>query len=324
MARRVLVTDHVFADLETERSILEPLGAEVELADGTSEAELVEAAGDADAILVCFAKIPEAVVAAAAEGGCKIISRYGIGYDNIDIAAATERGILVTYVPDYCLDEVADHSMALLLALARGVHHAGLAVRAGDWTVPQGAVHRLRGRRLALIGVGGVGSRMAERARAFGIETVAFDPFIEDWSAIPAEPTDSFADAVAEADFISLHVPLTEENRHLIGAESIAGMNRAPIIVNTARGPLVDADAAAEALDCRQARRRRARRHRGGAAGAGSPAAEPPACDPHAPHGLLLGRGTGGAAASRGRGGRACVHGRAPDRPINPEVLSGS
>src|SRR5262245_38012253 len=109
MARRVLVTDHVFADLETERSVLEPLGAEVVLAEGTGEAELIEAAGGADAMLVCFAKVPESVVAAAAEAGCKVISRYGIGYDNIDIAAATERGVLVTYVPDYCLDEVADH-----------------------------------------------------------------------------------------------------------------------------------------------------------------------------------------------------------------------
>jgi D-3-phosphoglycerate dehydrogenase / 2-oxoglutarate reductase len=249
MAAKVIVTDHVFADLETERSILEPLGAEVVLARGTGEAELIDAASDAEALLVCFAKVPESVVAAAAEGGCRIISRYGIGYDNIDIAAATERGLLVTYVPDYCLDEVADHTLALLLALARGVHHAALAVRDGDWTVPQGAVHRLRGKRIAVIGVGGVGARVAERARAFGIESVGFDPYIEDWSQIAAEPADSFEAAVAEADFISLHVPLTEESRYLINRDSIALFNRAPIVVNTARGPLVDADAAVEALD---------------------------------------------------------------------------
>ncbi len=324
MARRVLVTDHVFADLETERSILEPLDAEVELAEGTSEAELVEAAAGADAMLVCFAKIPEPVVAAAADGGCRVISRYGIGYDNIDIAAATERGLLVTYVPDYCLDEVADHSMALLLALARGVHHAGLAVREGDWTVPQGAVHRLRGRRLALIGVGGVGSRMAERARAFGIETVAFDPYIKDWSAIPAEPTDSFADAVAEADFISLHVPLTEENRHLIGAESIAGMNRAPIIVNTARGPLVDADAAAEALDSGKL----------GGVALDVTEEEPPAPDHplrNHPRAILTPHMAFYSVEAQAELQRRAAEevaraftGEPPDRPINPEVLSGS
>ncbi len=324
MARRVLVTDHVFADLETERSILEPLGADVELADGTSEAELVEAAGSADAMLVCFAKIPAPVVAAAADGGCKVISRYGIGYDNIDIEAATQRGLLVTYVPDYCLDEVADHSMALLLALARGVHHAGLAVRDGHWTVPQGAVHRLAGRRLAVIGVGGVGRRVAERARAFGIETVGFDPFVEDWSRVPADRSDSFAEAVAEADFVSLHVPLTEETRHLIGAESIAGMNRAPIIVNTARGPLVDADAAAEALDSGKL----------GGVALDVTEDEPPAPDhplrdhPRAiltPHMAFYSVEAQAELQRRAAEEVArAFRGEPPDRPINAEVLSGS
>ena len=249
MAKKVLVTDHVFADLDTERSILEPLGAELVEASGTSEAELAEEADGCAAMLVCFAKIPESVVEAAAAGGCRIISRYGIGYDNIDVAAATERGLLVTYVPDYCLDEVADHSLALLLALARGVHHAGLAVRDGEWAVPQGDVHRLRGRTIAVIGVGGVGARVAERAGAFGMRTVGFDPYVEDWSHIPADPAPSFEDAVADADFVSLHVPLTSESHHLIDARSIALMKRAPIVVNTARGPLVDADAALAALE---------------------------------------------------------------------------
>lgn len=323
MARRVLVTDHVFADLETERSILEPLGAAVDLAQGTSESELIEAAATADAMLVCFAKIPETVVAAAADGGCKVISRYGIGYDNIDIAAATARGLLVTYVPDYCLDEVADHSMALLLALARGVHHAGLAVRDGDWTVPQGAVHRLGSQRLAVIGVGGVGRRVAERARAFGIETIGFDPYVEDWSQVPAARADSFADAAAEADFISLHVPLTEESRHLIGAESIAGMNRAPIIVNTARGPLVDADAAAEALDSGKL----------GGVALDVTEDEPPAPDhplrdhPRAiltPHMAFY--SVEAQAELQRRAAEEVARaftGEPPDRPINPEVLAG-
>lgn len=323
MARRVLVTDHVFADLETERSILEPLGAAVDLAQGTSESELIEAAATADAMLVCFAKIPETVVAAAADGGCKVISRYGIGYDNIDIAAATARGLLVTYVPDYCLDEVADHSMALLLALARGVHHAGLAVRDGDWTVPQGAVHRLGSQRLAVIGVGGVGRRVAERARAFGIETIGFDPYVEDWSQVPAARVDSFADAAAEADFISLHVPLTEESRHLIGAESIAGMNRAPIIVNTARGPLVDADAAAEALDSGKL----------GGVALDVTEDEPPAPDhplrdhPRAiltPHMAFY--SVEAQAELQRRAAEEVARaftGEPPDRPINPEVLAG-
>lgn len=248
MSSKVLITDHVFEDLDAEREILEPLGAELVLADTTGEEELAEAARGCAAMLVCFAKVGKPVIAAAAESGCRIISRYGIGYDNIDVGAATERGLLVTYVPDYCLDEVADHAMALLLSLARGVHHAALSVRDGDWTVPHGTVHRLRGRRLAVIGVGGIGRRVVDRARAFAMEVVGFDPYVEDWR-VPAERARSLEEAVADADAVSLHVPLTDENRDMIDAESIAWMRRSPILVNTARGPLVDLDAAVEALD---------------------------------------------------------------------------
>jgi D-3-phosphoglycerate dehydrogenase / 2-oxoglutarate reductase len=248
MARKVLVTDHVFENLDTEREVLRSSGAEPFLSPGTSEQELIQAARDCEAMLVCYAKVPESVIAAAAEGGCRIISRYGVGYDNIDVAAATAHDLLVTYVPDYCLDEVADHAIALMLALARGVFPAGLSVRKGGWTVPHGTVHRLQSRRLALIGLGGVGRRVAERARAFGIEVLGFDPYLEEWPS-DAERAASFAEAVAEADFVSLHVPLTDESRHLVDAESIAGMRRAPILVNTARGGLVDMDAAAAALD---------------------------------------------------------------------------
>jgi D-3-phosphoglycerate dehydrogenase / 2-oxoglutarate reductase len=244
---QVLVTDHVFADLERERSILEPLGCELVLAPGAAEQELVEAVRGSEAMLVCYAAITAPVIEAAAEAGCRVISRYGVGYDNIDVDAATANGILVTYVPDYCVEEVADHALALLLSLARGVHPAALAVREGEWTVPHGTVHRLRGARLALIGVGAIGRAVLERARAFGIEVVGFDPYVEDWD-LEAERADTVADAVAEADFISLHAPLTDETRHVIGPDSIALMQRAPIVVNTARGALVDMDAAAEAL----------------------------------------------------------------------------
>lgn len=245
---KALVTDHVFADLETERAILEPLDCELVLADATGERDLLEAVEDIDAMLVCYASVTAPVIAAAADAGCRIISRYGIGYDNIDVDAATERGVLVTYVPDYCLEEVADHAMALLLSLARSVHHAALTVRDGGWAVPHGTVHRLRGRRLAVIGLGGIGRLVLERAMAFGIELVGFDPYVERWD-FDAERADSFEEAVAEADFISLHVPLTDETRHLVDAESIAAMRRAPIVVNTARGALVDMHAAAEALE---------------------------------------------------------------------------
>src|SRR5215211_6809022 len=172
MSRRVLVTDHVFADLDAERAILEPHDCEIVLADDASEDALIEALAGAEAMLVCYAKVGARLIAAAADGGCRVISRYGIGYDNIDVGAATSRGILVTYVPDYCLDEVADHTLALLLGLARGVVDADRTIRAGDWAVPQGRVHRLHGRRLAVIGAGGIGRRVIDRALAFGFDVV--------------------------------------------------------------------------------------------------------------------------------------------------------
>jgi D-3-phosphoglycerate dehydrogenase len=321
MATKVLVTDHVFAHLETEAEILDPLGAELVEAPGTSEEELVEAARDCEAMLVCYAKVPESVVAAAAAGGCRIISRYGIGYDNIDIAAATARGLLVTYVPDYCLDEVADHTMALLLSLARGVHHAALAVGQGEWSVPHGTVHRLRGSRIAVIGVGGIGARVVDRARAFGIEPVGVDPYVEEWT-VPAERAASFTEAVADADFVSLHVPLTEENRHLIDAESIAGMRRAPVVVNTARGPLVDMDAAVEALDS----------DRLGGVALDVTETEPPPADhplrthPRAvltPHMAFYSVEAQAELQRRAAEEVArALRGDPPDRPVNPEVVA--
>lgn len=248
MSRRVLVTDHVFADLEIERSVLEPLGVEVTLAPDPGEEALAELARQAEGMLVCYATVTEPVIAAAAEGGCRVIARYGIGYDNVDVEAATRAGIVVTNVPDYCLDEVADHTMALLLCAARGVLPANQVVRSGGWSVPQGEVHRLAGRRLALIGVGGIGRRVAHRARAFELEVVGYDPYVEQWSVPGVERAETLEQALAEADFVSLHVPLTPETRHIIDDQAIGLMRRAPVVINTARGPLVDLDAGTAAL----------------------------------------------------------------------------
>jgi D-3-phosphoglycerate dehydrogenase len=189
---------------------------------------------------VCFAQVDASVIEAADE--CRIIARYGIGVDNVDVEAATRKGIQVTNVPDYCLDEVADHAMALLLAAARGVVDAAIGVRSGDWTVPQENIHRIAGRRLALIGAGRIGRKVADRARAFGYEVVVYDPYADDSVA-------SVGEAVSGADAVSIHAPLTDETRHIIGPESLAAMERRPIIVNTSRGGLVDLEAVTRALD---------------------------------------------------------------------------
>ena len=245
---RVVVTDHVFSDLEFERETIAGIGGELVLASASDEASLVAAASGADALLVCFAQVRERVIEAAAKNGCKIIARYGIGVDNIDVPAATRAGIRVTNVPDYCLDEVADHALCLLLLCARQLVPGIDSVRAGAWEMPHGHVHRVAGRRLALLGVGGIGRRVLERALPFGLEVVGYDPFLRD-TPPGLVRVDTAEQAVEQADFVSLHAPLTEETRHLVGEPLIAAMQRAPFVINTARGGLVDGRAAFDALE---------------------------------------------------------------------------
>jgi D-3-phosphoglycerate dehydrogenase len=242
----VLVTDQVFGRLDIERAALAEIGYSLREAPAADEETLAELAGEAAGMLVCYARIGPRVVEAA--GRCRVISRYGVGVDNVDVDAATRAGILVTYVPDYCLDEVADHTLALLLAASRNLLRGTLDVRSGGWAIPKAGIRRLQGRRLALIGVGRIGLRVAHRALAFGLEVVGYDPVASEWEAgLRRAPT--LEEAIAEADIVSLHAPLTPENRHLIGEETIAVMRRAPLVVNTSRGGLVDLDAAARALD---------------------------------------------------------------------------
>lgn len=246
---RILITDHVFPDLGIEHEVLEPLGAEIVLAPSTDEDTLVGLAEEVDGMLVCFAPLTGRVVDAAAAGGCRVIARYGIGYDNVPVDVATRHGIVVTNVPDYCLDEVADHAMAMLLASARGIVPATREVAADGWAIDHAHVHRIAGRRLALIGLGGIGRRVATRAQAFGLDVVGFDPFLDPFDVPGVTQAATLQEAIAHADFVSLHVPATAENHHLINAETIGAMEAAPLLINTSRGGLVDIDAVLDGLD---------------------------------------------------------------------------
>jgi D-3-phosphoglycerate dehydrogenase len=248
-AGRVLLTDNIFASLDEFHSELEPLGLKLEQARAADEATLVEMASNAVAMIVVYATITDRVIAAAASSGCRIISRCGIGYDNIDIESATRHAIQVTYVPDYCLDEVADHTIAMLLAFARGLVPSVLATRIGDWKAPRDAMHRLQRRTLALVGVGRIGRRVAARALALGLNVTAYDPYVQHWDLEGVNRADSLAAALESADFVSLHAPLTAENHHLVGARTLALMKRTPLLINTARGGLVDLEAVTVALD---------------------------------------------------------------------------
>ncbi len=248
MTRPVLITDHVFADLDRTLDAIRAAGGEPFLAESVDEASLVDAARDIEALLVCYATITGSVVDAASTGGCRVISRSGIGTDNIDIAAADQHGIPVTNVPDYCLDEVADHTVGLLLSLGRNIVAAAASTREGGWSMPDGTVRRLGEQVLAVIGAGGIGRRVIDRARGFGLEIVCFDPLVDDL-APEVRRAASLEEAVSHADFVSLHVPLTDETHHMVDEGLISAMTRAPILINTSRGPLIDNEAALAALE---------------------------------------------------------------------------
>ncbi len=244
----VLVTDHPWPSTAPEEQLLAAAGARMVFASSGEEDELVSLAADADAILTCFARVTEAVVRAAPR--LQVIGRYGIGTDNIAVAEATERGILVTNTPSYCVDEVAEHTLALMLGLARGVVAYDRAVRAGDWTMAPGQpVHRVAGRTVGIIGFGEIGQAVARRAGALGLQVIAHHPRLsdEELRAGGAEAV-SLAELAARADFVTLHLPLTDATRGLVDARFLSAMKPSAFLVNTARGAVVDQDALAEAL----------------------------------------------------------------------------
>jgi D-3-phosphoglycerate dehydrogenase len=248
----VAVADSVFPNLDTAREVLATIGARLQLAPQATPEAILRIAAPADALLVTYATITAEMIAQMPR--CRIISRFGIGVDNVDIAAATTAGIVVTKVPDYCIDEVSDHTLALLLAAARKIPLANAQVQAGRWemkaVVP---IHRLRGGVLGLVGFGRIPQLVAPKAKAFGLRVVAFDPYAstEVFTGAGVERVD-FAELLKQSDYVSIHTPLMPETRGLFGAEAFRQMKPTAYLINTARGPIVDEAALAHALDAGQ------------------------------------------------------------------------
>jgi D-3-phosphoglycerate dehydrogenase len=242
-----VITDYMGDDTLLERELLEDEGIEVVVSPSPDPRDWLQHAERADAILTRHAPIRADVIARLDR--CRVIARYGSGHDNVDVAAATAQGITVTNVPGYCTDEVADHALALLLASARHLPAYSAGVGSGAWTpTPLPAVRRLAGRRLALLGCGRIGAAVAQRAVAFGLRVSAYDPYS---ASLPSdiERADSIADLVAGAHVLSLHAPLTTETRGAIGTQELAALAHGAIVINVARGPLLDLDAALDALE---------------------------------------------------------------------------
>jgi len=242
---RVLLTDYAWPDLEIERSILAEYDAELVVAPAGDAATLAALASDVDAIMTNWVDVPAEVIDAAPN--CRIIARLGIGLDNIDVRRATQRSIPVTNVPDYCLTEVAEHTLALLLALARKLHVFQAAARAGRYDLSAGfPLRRIEGQTLGIVGLGRTGGRVAQKALALGLRVVATSRSRRDPPAgvVWAE----LNDLLAQSDYVSLHLPLTDDTQHLIGAAELARMRPTAFLINTARGGLVDHPALAAAL----------------------------------------------------------------------------
>src|SRR5215469_1869871 len=248
----VAVTDSVFPNLDPARKVLSQLGAELRLAAQSTPEAILEVARDADAVLTTYAKLPAPVIAQLTR--CRIIARFGIGVDNVDIPAATGRGIVVTRVPDYCLDEVSDHAMAMLLALVRKIPSSNARTHSGRWEMKAVTpIHRLRGTVLGLVAFGQIPQLVARKAQAFGIRVVAYDPYVSD-NVLRRAGVErvEFDELVRISDYISIHTPLIPATHHLFNADVFRRMKPGAYVINTARGPIVDEAALAHALDQKQ------------------------------------------------------------------------
>ncbi|MGP4073393.1 C-terminal binding protein [Piscibacillus sp. B03] len=246
---KVVVTDYNYHTFAPEKEVFDQMGIELTLEQCQTEEEVIEKCRDADAILNQYAPISRKVIESL--DNLKVVARYGIGFNTVDLEAATENGVAVANVTDYCLDEVSDHAMALLLSSVRKVTLMNNEVKKGNWdykvAIP---VYRMRGRKLGLIGFGNIPQRLTEKAQAFGIDVIAYDPFV------PKKVADSMNVELVEleelyeqSDYVSVHLPLNDKTKGIISHDAFKKMKKEAFIINTSRGPVIDEQALIEALE---------------------------------------------------------------------------
>ena len=248
----IAVTDSVFPSLDPAKAALARLNPTYRMAKSVNADDVVAVAKDADAVLVTYAKLTREVLTQFTR--CKAIGRFGLGVDNIDLAAAKEKGMAVNYVPDYCIREVSDHAMALLLGLIRKIPLSNKLVQSGRWEMPAVVpIRRIEGTVLGLVGFGHIPRLVAPKAQAFGIRVIACDPYAkpEVFKTAGVESVD-FDTLLQSSDYVSVHAPLLAATRGMMNAAAFAKMKKGAYIVNTARGPLIDEPALVAALDSGQ------------------------------------------------------------------------
>ena len=248
---KVVLTDYVWESLDVEKQILKGVAELVPLQTKVPE-EFLGAAADCDALLNTYTG-PITAEVMAKMPKCRIIALYGIGVDTIDVEAATAAGIIVTNNPTYCIEEVAEHTMALLLACARKIAFYDRLVRAGTWAVPPGKpLFRLEGSTLGLVGFGNIARQVAVRAAAFGMKVLYADPFVKEGQFREPGTKVELNDLLKQADFVSTHPPLTPQTRKMMNDDALSRMKPTAFLINCSRGPVVDTDALVRALDAKK------------------------------------------------------------------------
>lgn len=250
MAKKILFTDYTFDRLDVEQAIIQAAGHVADIRQCKTAEQLITAVGDADAIITQFAPIDAQVIAAMKR--VRVIVRYGIGVDNVDLDAARQHGIPVCNVPDYCIDEVADHTLAFILAVNRQVVTLCVHVRSDKWSLPMPAaeVRTLKDQTVGVVGFGRIGREVIRRLLAFGCAVRVFDPAVNraDIEKAGAAAAGSLEELLPGCDIVTLHCPSTAQTRHMIDDKALARMKPGAILINLARGTLVVTDALVQAL----------------------------------------------------------------------------
>jgi D-3-phosphoglycerate dehydrogenase len=239
-----------FTDFGYFHDRLSSLGAKVIRQEDLSEAELADAIRTADVLAVIAYPVDRTLIETLQS--CVLIQTLSVGFDSVDVGAASDRGIPVCNTPTYCTDDVATHAMTLLLGIARKFQLAIPRTRAAKWGYEFARpIHTVGGRRLGIVGLGRVGRAVVPKAKGFGLEVAAYDPYLDDdvFEAFDVERCYELSDLLGESDFVTLHAPLTEETHHIIDEAAIGSMKPGAMLINTARGGLVDTDALTAALE---------------------------------------------------------------------------
>jgi len=248
MKFKVAVTDYVFPNLDIEKQELKKIEAELIESTGSDEENIIKAAKDADAILNCYAELTPRVIESLKN--CKVIARYGIGVNNVNMLTATKKGIIVTNVPDYCIEEVSDHALALILACARKICQLNKTVKSGKWDFKDyRPIYRLKGQTLGIVSFGKIPRRLVEKVSAYKFNIIAYDPYVDKEIAAKYNvKLVTFEELLKESDIITIHAPLTKETKGIFGSEQFKLMKNSAYLINTARGGLIKDNDLAQAL----------------------------------------------------------------------------